>query len=50
MKNVQPYISHLVELGLMASWLAGWQVDEIHVKFKILKLTVDQNCQFIDIV
>ena len=29
---------HLVQLGLMAGWLAGWQADEMQVDFEIFKI------------
>ena len=32
----------LVELGLTAGRLAGWQADKMQVNFKFLKFIVDQ--------
>ena len=29
---------HQVQPGLMAGWLAGWQVDEIQANFQIFKI------------
>ena len=32
---------HLAQPGLMAGWLAGWQVDKMQINFKFLQFVID---------